>query len=1168
MKNLFRFISVTALLVTLAACQKEQDLKEKEEPVAEGVEINIIADGKITPKSKTAVVDGPTPSVKWLSSDQLTIYEIVDDAVKSTTTSTSTTLSENDYVASFQATIPGADPSGSSYKYAAVYPASAVSAGSTFFRLTMPDTQHLIGNNFSNDSDILISGLFDHGDSRVTNEENINFSFRRVGTAVKLTLKGIAADEKIQKVIITAPHFIAGRVKYTRETSSLVSDSWHYASEHQNTITLIVDDLVATGTDVLWFRVLAAEKWAETEELSIAVETDKANYYRNGIDEDHAVITLGKDIEFVDGGLTAFGVGLGSYRVAKPEPVEYILVESSSTIVDGADYLLVYTTGSKAMGAFSSNIYNPTDVTITSKTINITSEDVTIVTLEDAGDNKFYLKVGTNDYIYSPSTNNIYHNAKGAGNEYKWSVETDKIKNVGTNRYIQYNTGSPRFACYSSGQKDVNLYVNLASILPLGISFANASYEFVANSIEFDAFTGQAVTKTGGVSDERTVTYTVDSDTEGIVSSINASTGAIVLSGNIGMATIKASVGATDGVYKAGSVTYTITVTPEPISFIKATSITSGVKYLIVSEYSDSYYMAKAILDGTKSYAYPAQQVVTPEPDGSIVVYDYDNAYTISTTVGGYSIMQSDNRFWYASGNYKTINVSDTPSSVWTIEKQEDDTFKLTSEGTWVQYSYPNSSYGRYSSTQSNSALPYLYVEDDGSPRLTGTEVVFNSPIADIESSTLSTAHLSNVTYSCTSQPEWIDEVEFDGNTMKVTSKDNKSTSERNGIIAVSATGDEGNVSANIAVSQPASVFEASSTAAMNFAWNDVTNSTVKSVTITSTYVLTEGSNLYISGTNEDKFVASLTRVGETDEYTLEVWVAEDNESGANYEAIVTVSRDDIDIIIDLSQAYNDGSSSIPSLEDPSDVNITTITATTFAGTWTRDTDASDYDWYISEKNTFAAAESDYLSKGTTTSEGCSLNQGVYTVTKTGTYESGKSYFFYVRAKGDGNNYDDSANAGKKGKGFIIIDGSQLTSTATTASTDKTYSGITVNFSDGAKNQSSNGDNRFTASAILIGKNGKNIHNTTPLPGEIEKFELYSNKGASAKVTVGLNFSSSVISSYDANATNKWTNTLSTLDNVYNCTGIGTGSKYFFYQVINANNSQVQFRITYVLSDN
>ena len=145
----------------------------------------------------------------------------------------------------------------------------------------------------------------------------------------------------------------------------------------------------------------------------------------------------------------------------------------------------------------------------------------------------------------------------------------------------------------------------------------------------------------------------------------------------------------------------------------------------------------------------------------------------------------------------------------------------------------------------------------------------------------------------------------------------------------------------------------------------------------------------------------------------------------------------------------------------------------------------------------------------------------------------------------------------------LIIDGSKLTSTATTSATDYTYGDFTITMSDGAKSQSSSGDNKFADNAILIGKSGKYIYNKTPFGKKITKFELYANKGASTKVSVGVLFSTTAISAY-ATGTNTYTATLSTVDKVYDCSSkIPEGAKYFWYQVTNANNSQVMFRITY-----
>lgn len=147
----------------------------------------------------------------------------------------------------------------------------------------------------------------------------------------------------------------------------------------------------------------------------------------------------------------------------------------------------------------------------------------------------------------------------------------------------------------------------------------------------------------------------------------------------------------------------------------------------------------------------------------------------------------------------------------------------------------------------------------------------------------------------------------------------------------------------------------------------------------------------------------------------------------------------------------------------------------------------------------------------------------------------------------------------------IVLDGSslELTSTATTAETTKTYGGVTYKVSSGAKAQSSSGSNKFNAnSAILIGKSGAYIYNSTALPGTITKLEVFANSGASAKVSVGVKFATSAITTW--NATGAWTQTLSSLDHVYDASSaIVSGANYFRYQVTNANNSQIQIRITY-----
>jgi len=147
----------------------------------------------------------------------------------------------------------------------------------------------------------------------------------------------------------------------------------------------------------------------------------------------------------------------------------------------------------------------------------------------------------------------------------------------------------------------------------------------------------------------------------------------------------------------------------------------------------------------------------------------------------------------------------------------------------------------------------------------------------------------------------------------------------------------------------------------------------------------------------------------------------------------------------------------------------------------------------------------------------------------------------------------------------LIVDGAQLDNTDySTEAKEYVIDGVSFTVGKGAKQISSTGANRFTDVAIIIGKKDAYIYNNTAIPGRITKFEIYSNQGASKKVAVGINFSSKPISSFDGNAANTYSATLETLDHVYDCSeSLPSDAKYFWYQITNAYNSQIQFRITY-----
>jgi hypothetical protein len=294
------FFSVAAAAMVLLSCAKEARDNTLENP--KGITVNAIADAAAT---KTAAVDGEIPTIKWLDSDKIKLFEIVDDQEKGSATSSNANIVDGK--ASFSTTLVWADPEGSSYHYSAVYPADNAITHEGSYYLLIDEDQYLNGNNFCDYSDVLISEQIDHGASRVADGENLMFSFRRIGTVVRLNLTGFAAGEKISKITLSAPAAIAGAVKYDPVTGTIDKENAFqaYASD---VVTLHLDNYESGGAgDVIWFRVLAERAWAAGEAFSIEVLTDKGNYKKE--------VTLPSEMKFPDGGLTKFGVDMSSALV-------------------------------------------------------------------------------------------------------------------------------------------------------------------------------------------------------------------------------------------------------------------------------------------------------------------------------------------------------------------------------------------------------------------------------------------------------------------------------------------------------------------------------------------------------------------------------------------------------------------------------------------------------------------------------------------------------------------------------------------------------------------------------------------------------------------------------------------------------------------------------------
>ena len=253
---------------------------------------------------------------------------------------------------------------------------------------------------------------------------------------------------------------------------------------------------------------------------------------------------------------------------------------------------------------------------------------------------------------------------------------------------------------------DVTISVNTSGKEAAGLSFGEVT-KFTADL--GSTFTAPTLTKTT----DAAATYT---SSETSVATVDASTGDVTLVG-AGTTTITATTPETDA-YMAGSASYTLTVTDlaSMPKFQKATTITSGKRYLIVVDVEGELLVAQPVASGK---GFDFLQVTSPaqtDAEGLLYMENLDNAFTLTAVEGGYYIQQADGRYLYKSGNYDNFNVGNEAgdNAVWTIEPQADGTFLITnvSVNKYVQFDPNYNSFGSYANDR--GTLPVLYEEVGG----------------------------------------------------------------------------------------------------------------------------------------------------------------------------------------------------------------------------------------------------------------------------------------------------------------------------------------------------------------------------------------------------------------------------------------------------------------------
>lgn len=363
------------------------------------------------------------------------------------------------------------------------------------------------------------------------------------------------------------------------------------------------------------------------------------------------------------------------------------------------------------------------------------------------------------------------------------------------NGYITLYGGSTvRFNLFEQSQ--ITLTKNAPTDQPL--SFAEDAVELDEDTDDFNGFAGQAVSGAKG-----TVTYSIISDDDEVVTSINATTGAVVLSGNCGTATIKAAAAANEvteaGVttpYTATEKSYTVSVYPRYIvTFVEngaeteVREITHGVGVAVPTP--------AAIIDhsfiGWSTTTVATTNTKPSLADITSTIYPSDNTqkyYAVYAFEKGTPIVEHTSTFTVKQASApESPYVNDGSSWTWSnVTFQNDNNAKIDSSNGSITFTLP-----------SGGTAKSLTITKTGNSWSGDAAVV----LKDANSNTVNTFTSSSLSFTftagtydqsasytltnTTSKNAWVDHITFEYTTGGITYEGYTTTVETNVFVTISA---------------------------------------------------------------------------------------------------------------------------------------------------------------------------------------------------------------------------------------------------------------------------------------------------------------------------------------------------------------------------------------------
>uniref|UniRef100_UPI0040562278 hypothetical protein n=1 Tax=Alistipes sp. TaxID=1872444 RepID=UPI0040562278 len=400
MKKMIKLLTiVAAAAMGFTACQNNFE-EQTNIDIKRSVTVSFVAE-----EARTAVdTSGDTPLFSWNEEETFAVLEQTDALAEAT----SVTYTKVDGKANIDAEF-NVNAGKEEYKYVAVYPASGYVSATNINEatLTLPAEQNAVSGSYDPDADLMVSMPVT---TTAQPAEVQPMRFTRLAAVVKMTVKGLAEGETIEKVEFTAnDKNLAGTIN-----ADLANPHEFSVKEGISTVSV-----ATASTGDVYFTVLPTTLEAG-DTYSVVVLTNKYLYVKEG------VIPAEKSLVFQAGMVSRFGVNMTD--VAPSE--KWVLVRDASTLAAGDVVTIAAKNNNFVLGCNSAANYP------------YASYNTDIVKVGDYLYHPIVADKSKYQYMAQPLVLSKQDASKAAfdfynGVDYEGDTKTGYLSNAQTNNYLQ-----------------------------------------------------------------------------------------------------------------------------------------------------------------------------------------------------------------------------------------------------------------------------------------------------------------------------------------------------------------------------------------------------------------------------------------------------------------------------------------------------------------------------------------------------------------------------------------------------------------------------------------------------------------------------------------------------------------------------------------------------------